>query len=1053
MTPLSSLASTVLFLCATTAPRRYDADSLALLCACSRAEAETALRELQRQRLLVRERDGQEEGWRWVDGPEARRRSSTPPAESCSTPFLEYCLRLREGRVLEAAADLLAWAENQSRQTRIFAASHGEIVRTLLHAPVRDYGDRDRARFIELSIRTHALADFPGRNARVLLLRARGVARMLDNASYLHILNTMLNVRRILLDNQRPAPSGDEYPVPLPSGDARGDTHLLADAVPYLGMDQYLRGNARQALDHFFLAGRPIPREAGGDAENVVSHGAFSTSFAALAAVQCGDWPLGVSLLRSALRGARNAGCPTRSWLHTHLATVHLAAGRPDEALEDVDAALSVGLGQNVQCWMAARIVLAHYHIAAGRPAVAHAVLRRAVERAAERGYRWGYSSPWFLDMLHVFWRHGLEPLRGYALEDELGVCLQGPNPLLKAVAERIRGDLLFRQGAPLENALLPLLKSRAFFKIQQLPVEKCKSCALLAQVHLHGGDRARALRYAIEARPRHEQFRRMGIYWSAELAALLPEPRHSGGPDGEAPAEPLRDLFVKSLLALNPEDREFFLQDLVRDVARALGADRACLFDADASGRPRLLKGLNLGPEQVFGKGGHFPLYLVKESLEDVPVCATRETSGLPPDSDVRNMVCCIPVPTGSGHPHALYLDGDDFLRPEEMDESFLLACGEFLGVLLNRWTAAMSRPDSRALPPAGSNIARDPLVCQSEAMRRVLNMADDAARTGASVLLYGESGVGKELVARRIHENSGRSGAFVALNLSSLPEELFESEMLGYERGAFTGAQQRKAGLLEMANQGTLFIDEVPDISLRIQVKLLRLLQERNFIRLGGTRVIGSDFRLIVATNRNLFEEARRGLFRHDLFYRICVVPLCIPPLRERPEDIDALIRHYLEHYSRLYGKPLTMPAPAQWEKLRSYPWPGNIRELKNVLERAVIFGREGRLAVSFDAEGFGVPLNAPRPAAPLPEEDGRRNSGGRCSVEADESDPLAVVPTLKDMEKRHIRGVLRLTGGKVSGPDGAAALLGMSRSTLYDKMRSLGVTPPGKEQAPTS
>lgn len=1037
MSHSSALAPAVLFLCATTAPRRYGADDLALLCACSPAETEAALRELHRQRLLVRDRDERGEVWGWVDSPEARRRAPALAAEACSTPFLEYCLGLREGRILDAADGLVTWVESQARQTRIFAVAHGEIVRTLLHAPVRDHGDRDRARFIELCLRVHALADFSGRDVRVLLLRARGVARMLDNAGYLYILNTILNVRRILLDNRRPDRSGDESA--LPPGAARGDTHLLAEAVPYLGMYKYLQGNARQALDHFFLAGRPIPREAGGgDAKNAVSHGAFSTSFAALAAVQCGDWSLGASLLRAALRGARNTGCPTRSWLHTHLATVLLAAGRPDEALEDVDAALAVGLGQNVQCWMAARIALAHYHIAAGRPDAAHAVLRRAVNRAAEHGYRWGYSSPWFLDMLHVFWRYGLPSLEGYALEDELTACLKGPNPLLKAVAERIRGDLLFRRGAPPGEALLPLLKSRAFFKIQQLPVEKCKSCALLAQVYLYGGDRARALRYAIEARPRHEQFRRLGIYWSPELAALLPDIQPERGPGGDDPAESLRDIFVKSLLTLNPEDREFFLQDLVRGVARALGADRACLFDADAAGRPRLVKSLHLGPEQVFGKNGRFPLYLVKESLEDVPVCATRENSGLPPDSDVRDMVCCIPIPAGPGRPHVLYLDGDGFPRPEEMDENFLLACGEFLGILLNRWLAAAARPESRPLSLAGPDPARAPLICQSEAMRRVLDLADGAAPTVASVLLYGESGVGKELVARRIHDKSGRNGAFVALNLSSLPEELFESEMLGYERGAFTGAQQRKAGLLEMAHQGTLFIDEVPDISPRIQVKLLRLLQERTFIRLGGTRVIASDFRLLVATNRNLFDEVRRGGFRHDLFYRICVVPLSIPPLRERPEDLDALIRHYLEHFSRLHGKALVMPTPGEWATLRAYAWPGNIRELKNVLERAVIFGREGRLAVSFDAEGFGGPLSAP--AASL------------AGVDTERDAPPAAVPTLRDMEKQHIQDVLRLTGGKVAGPDGAAALLGMSRSTLYDKMRSLGVTSPGKTTPPT-
>lgn len=1044
MTLTSALAPAILFLCAATAPRPRTPESLAILCACSQAEAVEALRELEREHVLLHDRE--ENVWRWTGTQESLRRVPVPAPESCPSPFLEFCLRLRDGNVLEGVEDLIPWTESL-QNTRHAEASElvfREMLYTLLHMPVRDLDQKARTRFIELCIRLHSMADFQGRAPhvlRVLLLRARGVAHTLPNRSAFSILNTILNVRAMLLENQ-PQSRTDAPALPTLTENAS----VPADAAPYLSMYNYFQGNARQALDHFLLAGiRRTQESAPGNTADAMPHSVFSTSFAALAAVQFGDWALAVSMLKGCLRGhARRLNCPVRSWLHTHLATVHLAAGKPDEALEHVDAALTVSITQNLQSFVAAYVALAHYHIACGRPRAAHGVLRQAMTKAGEHGYRWGYSSPWFLDMLHVFHRNGLEALEGYSLEQELDFCLNGHNPLLKAVAARIKGDMLCRSGAPVREVQLLLLKSRAFFKIQQLPIEKCKTCAVLAETCLRSGDRAKALHYALEAWPCYEQFRHLGIYWSNELMPLMPEPRSEESRETPLPSESLRSLFVKALLELNPEDRDFFLLDMLKAVVRVLGADRACLFETDAAGHPRAVKVLNMGQEQLFDKGGRFPLYLVEETLEGVPVYATREALGLPQGNETAEYLCGIPVPPTPERAYALYLEGGTFTRHDELDEAFLLSCGEFLRVALNRWLCALSRSAEQALPPATADDTPHPIIYQSEAMRHVLSLVDNAARSTASVLIYGESGVGKELVARRIHEKSGRTGAFVALNLSSLPEELFESEMLGYERGAFTGAQQRKAGLLEMANLGTLFIDEVPDISPRIQLKLLRLLQERNFLHLGGTRVISSDFRLIVATNRNLFEEMRRGTFRNDLFYRICVVPLSIPPLRERPEDITVLIRHYLEYFSQLHSKSLPTPSPEDWNRLCAYPWPGNIRELKNVMERAVIFSRNGQPAVSFDAEDFGcaaVPSGSPvSTTALLPASDRQKPASGLSAM------PETGLLSMRDMEKRHILNALRLTSGKVGGKYGAASLLGIPRSTLYEKMRSLGISPSG-------
>ncbi len=1047
-----AFAARILFLCAMTPARAYTPAQASFLCGLPLPEAEQALLDLERNGLAVRRKGG---AWGIAPETDASGLAEIAAGEDCTESALKYCLLLYEGRDLDAVEFLLAWTENRQSPRPAWALSFaaGEAMQTLQHASPHGRSKRELARFIELAIRVYSLADaqeLAPRRMKTLLLKARGVAFMQNSAGSLYILDTILAVRKTLLCNADMEPFEEgRGRLRLPDGcgensppdEMRDDSRSLAAAMPYISMHNYLQGNARQTLDHFSLtSGQEQPVPAGAD-ENSVPQGVFSSAFAALAAVQSGDSPLAVSILRTSLSGnAHSAGCAARSWLHAHLATVWLAAGRPDEALDHVDAALSIGVARNIQCWMAAYTALAHYHVLCGRPRAARRVLLAAVETAGKRNYRWGYNSPYFLDMLYVFRRSALPDLPGYDLEKEIASCVEGTNPLLRAVANRIRGDMLLRAGAPLREVQLPLLRSRAFFKIQQLPAEKCKTCAVLAQACLTAGERPQALRYAIEAWPCHEQFLPLGIYWSPELEKLLPAQRGAGIPS-EDTGESWRQDFFRSLLTLNPESHESFPQEALRCVAAAFGASRVCLFDTDDDGRPRMTHALDMTREPATGRDKGLPLYLVKECLEGVPLRLTNPSG----TGQAESRILCIPVPDGEGRFYALYAAGEKLSRAGEPDEPFLQLSGEYLGVLFRRRNEAAERvrETSRILAAQEEEGSARSLVYSSRAMRDVLEQADTAARSGASVLICGESGVGKELVARRIHEKSGRRGPFVAVNLSSLPEELFESEMQGYERGAFTGAFQRKIGLLEMADGGTLFIDEVPDISPRIQVKLLRLLQERNFMRLGSTQVLHSDFRLIVATNRNLFTEMRRGAFRSDLFYRICVIPLFSPPLRERPEDIDALIAHYLKEFSR--GRTVPGIDPADALKLRAHAWPGNIRELRNVVERAVILAHDGRLNFSFDSGRFGAP--SPEYAERADEETRTGESRETGSAERMMREMFSGLPSARDLEKQYITTILRMTGGKISGRDGAAALLGMSRSTLYDKMRALGIRSAGR------
>jgi formate hydrogenlyase transcriptional activator len=289
--------------------------------------------------------------------------------------------------------------------------------------------------------------------------------------------------------------------------------------------------------------------------------------------------------------------------------------------------------------------------------------------------------------------------------------------------------------------------------------------------------------------------------------------------------------------------------------------------------------------------------------------------------------------------------------------------------------------------------------------------------------VLLLGETGTGKELLARALHELSPRRPrTFVRINAAAIPATLLESELFGYERGAFTGAVGSKIGRFELANHGTLFLDEVGDLPLELQPKLLRVLQEREFERLGATRVTRVDVRLIAATNRSLESMAAEGTFRSDLFYRLNVFPIVVPPLRERPEDIPLLVRHFVRRFSQKLKRHIESVPVSTMDALQRWHWPGNIRELENVIERAVIISTGPVLQVSMPE----MPA-APEPTAPVP---------ALPPIERE------VSPTFADAERESILRALREANGVIAGESGAAARLGLKRTTLHSKMRKLGI-----------
>jgi formate hydrogenlyase transcriptional activator len=604
--------------------------------------------------------------------------------------------------------------------------------------------------------------------------------------------------------------------------------------------------------------------------------------------------------------------------------------------------------------------------------------------------------------------------------DSEIQRMLNWPDVFMKGVAYRMKAQKALKHSRPMEEVLFDLNKSRKFLSKAGAMLELARTHILLSRLWLDQG-KVRNARPLLQKAWEIMSPVNRGLF-PDDLRKYLKE-------------ENREDILVQTFVEMGNvlgtvREKKKLLENSINLAMQFTSAERGGIFLSSGNGRLKLAASRNFDTAMVQADG--FQPYL--KEMERVVYSrkgiirgyAKKSGAGFESlaDTNKSGWITLIPIALQEKISGVLYLTGRlTRLLSSKMAIPVLKAIGNQIAIALDnvrayeeiaalkdrlKEEAHFYRMDSQHSPLLSHIVGR------SEAILQVQKKMGKVAVTDSTVLITGETGVGKELVAQGIHRMSHRaSGAFIALSITSLAEGVMESELFGHEQGAFTGASKRRLGRFELAHGGTLFLDEIQNLSEEMQAKLLRALEEKTFERVGGSKPIKSDFRLITATNRSLEEMVKGEKFRSDLYYRLSVFPIEVPPLRKRSEDIPPLALHFLELFGKKFDKTIQGISKNHMRKLIEYPWPGNVRELKHVIERSVILSESRFLS--------------------LPD---------LKVVAHDERRPHKFKGGFKEMERTYILQGLEECGWKIKGKNGAAELLKLKPTTLYSKMKKLGL-----------
>ena len=794
-----------------------------------------------------------------------------------------------------------------------------------------------------------------------------------------------------------------------------GDDDILGQSALFLGLLYFTKGLHKDAIEHFEKAEQAFETAKWG----VLTHptAPYMTGYCA---VFLGQFHRAIGNLDYQWRLARDrSDRALASTIRATLGTVMVLLHKKKEGLVYLEQALEVAAGcGNALGVFLSRAGLALYHFLEGHMEEASQIGRISSHESAQAGIIRQYASPWVMEMNYEFYRLGFEIPHGIHFPDEIERAIAGVNVHLQGVALRLRAREKSLENGHIDAIKDDLVQSMHCLEQSGDPVELSKTILEMARIELRHGERENARHLAIKARQLLGGY--VDEFFPDEFRHLFEKQERLLDPDHRRRETMLNYLeMIESLYPI--ETRQEILAQVLQQTNRLFGAERSALFwfpKGKYTAMPELRATCNLPASEITNETFKASLAMVKKTFQtNQPQMVRSSDDNRQKDYQRVFSMLCIPVEVAGAAHGVMYFDNSyltdafDFLDSETMRN-----IARHTNLVVERRFHHLRIEEERNLLVSmkSSNEGRDSrnIIATSEKMIRLLKVADQIAKTDSTILITGETGTGKELLAYRIHRSSQRSEKpFIVVDSTTIPENLLESELFGHERGAFTGADQRKLGRIEMAHEGTLFLDEIGELPLPAQVKLLRALQEKEFNRLGGTRTIRSNFRLIAATNRELEKEIKEGRFREDLYYRLNVIPVHLPPLRDRQEDISLLADYFINQYTKKYNRHDLKLKREQATVLHKYKWPGNIRELKNIIERAVLLSTGKQL-------DFSLPIDMQR----------------------ESTNPFEELPTLGNLQRRYIEFVIKKTKGQIGGAGGAAEILGMNRTSVYSRMRQL-------------
>ncbi len=797
------------------------------------------------------------------------------------------------------------------------------------------------------------------------------------------------------------------------------DDDILGLSAVFLGQFHFIKGDFREAIKHFEKAEQILENEG----MSILTTPA-APIFLGYCAVYLGQFHRAIGSLDYYWRLAEEQGNRTMvSTIRAILGTVLVLLRKDREAMVHFEAAQKTCCGDRFALgpYLAGGgIGLMHY--LNGRLDEAYKIISHVVREGHQIGLVRQYSSPWILEIIYDFHRLGFKPMPGFDAQELMGRALEGVNINLRGVARRLLAQEKLARGRPRGEVLSELKESEKYLTESGDRIQQAKTIFVMVKLELKNDNRNAARELLYKAR------RLLGGYadeiFPSEFEHLMSKKDWEA--DKELRQQGVLHDYMSMIESLHPSENEHeILSKMLNSTSSMFGAERSGLFwfQNGPSRSPELRAAYNLSRKEVETDNFRESMTMVFKARRTSQPQVGRlrlANDGVRVEKHPIRSVLCIPIEVKNEVRGVLYFDNSylndafDFLDPETMKLMM-----RHTNLIVERYIVYLKLKEEHNLLVSEKSLrfeeGRSQIIFRSENMSRLLKQLDQIATTDSTVLVTGETGTGKELLANRIHHGSSRSrGTFIVVDATTIPDNLLESELFGHERGAFTGADRRKIGRIELAHQGTLFMDEIGELSLAAQAKLLRALQEKQFSRVGGTQVITSDFRLVAATNRDLAKEVEAGRFREDLYFRLNVIPVHLPPLRERADDIPLLAEYFLDYYARKYNKrhDLTLTSEHK-KKLKKYSWPGNVRELQNIMERAVLLSDENQLEIQLPAE-----------------------------IQTRTDNPFADLPTMDELQRRYIRFVLDKCGGRIGGGGGAAEVLGLKRTSLYSRMKILGM-----------